>query len=269
MLRGDKPAEIAVLQQKEQLKNPDAIVTIDSISRSHLLGKYGCCYQGTSTADNSHFQQCFWESEIQVGWELLQNAPSKRGIFEGRELAVNWKELEASTHGYAIRGREAWGKKGVSLSPMSSMPSTIYLGQKFTDSAPTIIPFDEIHLAAIFVFAESGELVKELRKLNSKLSVNNGYINKIPFDLTHWQKVAAEKYPNGLPEPESDDPTQWLFHGRPEASTAPLQVAVARLLGYHYRESDEKMRPASGRANRSAPDEFAAADKDGIVVPPV
>ena len=43
-----------------------------------------------------------------------------------------------------------------------------------------------------------------------------------------------EKYPDGLPEPESDDPTQWLFHGRPEPSTSPFQVAVARLLGYRW-----------------------------------
>jgi len=57
---------------------------------------------------------------------------------------------------------------------------------------------------------------------------------KVPFDLAHWQKVAAERYPNGLPEPESDDPTQWLFHGRPDESTSPLQVAVARLLGYRW-----------------------------------
>ena len=38
---------------------------------------------------------------------------------------------------------------------------------------------------------------------------------KVPFDLERWQAVAAEKYPNGLPEPFSDDPTQWIFHGHP------------------------------------------------------
>ncbi|OHU75873.1 hypothetical protein BKG84_26030 [Mycobacteroides chelonae] len=35
-----------------------------------------------------------------------------------------------------------------------------------------------------------------------------------------------------LPEPYSNDPTQWLFEGRPELATVPLQVALARLLGY-------------------------------------
>ena len=52
--------------------------------------------------------------------------------------------------------------------------------------------------------------------------------------LAYWQKVAAEKYPNGLPKPHSDDPTQWLFNGHPRGSDAPLQVAVARLLGYRW-----------------------------------
>src|SRR5262249_12066443 len=32
---------------------------------------------------------------------------------------------------------------------------------------------------------------------------------------------------------------QWLFEGRPGRSTAPLQVAVARLLGYRWPEQSE------------------------------
>jgi hypothetical protein len=56
----------------------------------------------------------------------------------------------------------------------------------------------------------------------------------MPFDLAYWQKVAAEKYPEGLPEPHSDDSTQWLFNGDPKRAEQPLQVAVARLLGYRW-----------------------------------
>lgn len=64
----------------------------------------------------------------------------------------------------------------------------------------------------------------------------------VPFDLERWTQVAAEKYPNGLPKPYSDDPTQWLFHGHPKPSSAPLQVALARLLGYSWpAESDAQM----------------------------
>jgi hypothetical protein len=66
------------------------------------------------------------------------------------------------------------------------------------------------------------------------MQVANSTLVKVPFDLAHWQKVAAERYPHGLPKPYSDDPTQWLFHGHPQPATDPLQVAVARLLGYRW-----------------------------------
>jgi hypothetical protein len=57
---------------------------------------------------------------------------------------------------------------------------------------------------------------------------------KVPFDLEYWQKVAEKKGP--LPKPFSEDPTQWLFKGTVTPSTVPLQVAVARLLGYRWPE---------------------------------
>jgi hypothetical protein len=71
-----------------------------------------------------------------------------------------------------------------------------------------------------------------------------------------WSKLAGERFPDGLPEPWSDDPTQWLFEGRPEVSTAPLQVAVARLVGYRWPEQAE------------SDDLDGFADLDGIVCLP-
>ena len=68
--------------------------------------------------------------------------------------------------------------------------------------------------------------------------------------------MAAEQYPDGLPEPHSDDPTQWLFKGTVAGSEAPLQVAVARLLGYRWPDQE--------------PDELdELADADGLVPLPV
>ena len=43
--------------------------------------------------------------------------------------------------------------------------------------------------------------------------------------------IAEDQYPNGLPEPHSDDPLQWIFSGS-VARPIRLQVAVFRLLGY-------------------------------------
>jgi hypothetical protein len=122
------------------------------------------------------------------------------------------------------------------------MPCTLFGGQKYDNTAHAVIPKDETHLPAIWCFLSSGGLVEELRKQHQGLKVSNHALLNVPFDLAHWQKVAAERYPNGLPKPYSDDPTQWIFHGHPKPATDPLQVAVARLLGYRWpAESDAEM----------------------------
>ena len=57
------------------------------------------------------------------------------------------------------------------------------------------------------------------------------------------------------PSPTPNDPTQWLFDGHPAGATEPLQVAVARLLGYRWPQQEE--------------DNLAGfADADGIVCLP-
>jgi hypothetical protein len=71
-----------------------------------------------------------------------------------------------------------------------------------------------------------------VRRIDQALKVTNATLVKVPFDLAHWRTAASEKYPNGLPEPYSDDPTQWLFHGHPRYSEAGTEVhaALARLV---------------------------------------
>ncbi|EPX63266.1 Type II restriction enzyme, methylase subunits [Cystobacter fuscus DSM 2262] len=62
-------------------------------------------------------------------------------------------------------------------------------------------------------------------------------------------------YPNGLPQPETDDPTQHVFQGSVTRCAQPLQVAVARLLGYRW-------------PDQQADALDAYADTDGIVCIP-
>ena len=104
--------------------------------------------------------------------------------------------------------------------------------------------------------------------MNQSLSIDNGYLSKLPFDAVHLQQIAAESYPNGLPKPYSDDPTQWLFHGHPVPATDPLQVAVARLLGYVWpAETDVNMELSDEAHNWIGRSKLLVrhVDDDGIV----
>jgi hypothetical protein len=117
---------------------------------------------------------------------------------------------------------------------MDQLPVTLYTDEKFDSSIAVILPHDQSHVPALWAYCTSDQFRVGIRSINQKVSVENGYLGKIPFDLAHWQTVAAQEYPDGLPEPRSDDPTQWLFKGDIPTSTDPLQVAVARLLGYRW-----------------------------------
>jgi hypothetical protein len=117
----------------------------------------------------------------------------------------------------------------------------------------------------------SDEYVEEVRRLNQAVKVVPGSLTKVAFDEKRWRQVAIERYPNGLPKPYSNDSTQWIFHGHPKPATDPLQVAVARLLGYRWpAESDAEMelsdeaRAWIGRCN----DLDGLIDDDGIVCLP-
>jgi len=130
--------------------------------------------------------------------------------------------------------------------------ASLYAGSRFDKSIAVLVPRDKAHLPAIWAYCSDGSFSAEVRKLDQNIIVANGTLVKVPFDLEHWSEVAARMYPTGLPEPSSDDPTQWLFSGDIAAAEIPLQVAVAKLLGYRWPDQ------APGPLDR-------LADGDGIV----
>ena len=135
-----------------------------------------------------------------------------------------------------VRGTDLGGYRGIMVSQMRSLPVSLYCGDLFDNNAVAIVPKNRESLGALWAFCSSGEFQAEIRNLNQKISVDPGYMITVAFDLERWQLVAEEMAP--LPEPCSDDPTQWLFNGNPSDSTDPLQVAVARLLGYRWPQQD-------------------------------
>ena len=178
---------------------------------------------------------------------------------------------------------------------------TLYTGQLFDNNVSGLGPLHDDTLPAVWAFCSSPEYAQAVREIDQKLNVTNATLVQVPFDIDHWKKVADERYPHGLPDPYSDDPTQWLFHGHPCGSvvwdqgakrlthgplrtdSTVLQVAVARLLGYRWpAEHDAKKRPSDrSQVWFALSDESRTwvkhsaelahfADKDGIVcIPPV
>ena len=267
--------QIFVGAQLDQLKNPDAAIVFHKVSDLEPLSRYADSLQGASTLDIARFCVLFWEVPLGAEWRPHQSTPSHGETFSGlsyasirrdsggmfEQLAEDLKK-EARLGG-AWSGKPAWGKIGVACSWMGTLPTSIYLGQVYDNSIAAIMPKDPSHLPAIYCFCSSGQYLTEVRKINQKTQVANATLVKVPFDLVHWQKVAIEMYPNGLPKPFSSDSTQWLFNGHPAGADQPLHVALARLVGYLWpRQTGSSFPdcPALG------PDGLEAmADEDGIV----
>lgn len=229
------PTPMQVVEQAGQLKNPDAMVNFTANATTTYLRDYGGCYQGLTTADDGRWRRQFSElPNLGDEWRLLQTSSQGMGLFAGREDVVSSALLTEGDHSAVIRGREAWKKVGIAIDRVASLSCSVYLGDYFHSLVPVVVAHQPENQVALAAFCLSDEFKDILRASNQSLSIDNGYIGKIPFDLARWQAVAAEKYPNGLPEPHSDDPTQWLFKGDIATSTDPLQVAVARLLGYRW-----------------------------------
>ena len=181
------------------------------------------------------------------------------------------EKLGVGREGAWLRGEPCWGHRGVAVQLIGNLKATLYEGEKFDQTVAVLLPNDVQDLPAILAFCSSPEFKVEIRKIDQKLNLTNSTIAKVPFDVSRWARVAEVAFPHGLAEPESNDPTQWEFHGYLESSSSPLQTAVARLLGFQWpAELDPEMR-LSDRARQlvqSCEALLPFADEDGIVCIP-
>ncbi|MEI8172091.1 MAG: DNA methyltransferase [Deltaproteobacteria bacterium] len=271
-------SEVMDVSQVGQLGNPDARVTLGGTISIELLGNYSVGLQGIATADYSRFGRKFWECPITADWMFQQSTVENTELYGGREHILYWqngKGVLALSSQARIQGLSGWLRKGIAISQMNQLPATLYTGESFDNNVAAIVLNSETDLCTIWCYCSSSDFKFAVREIDQALKVTNATLVKVPFDLAHWQQVATEHYPNGLPKPYSDDPTQWIFHGHPVPTTALLQVAIARLLGYRWpAETDEKMelsdesRAWVKKAEALSIDHLV--DDDGIVcIPPV
>jgi hypothetical protein len=252
-----KIAELKTVKQKDQLDNPDAAITFNKIENSSIqLHEYFNCFQGLRTGDLVRFVRNFWEtSYFEKKWDFFQTTGENGKYFSGLSCIIFWenangelfkyaKETRYRLHDMHESGNLSWGKKGIAISQMAGLTSWYYSGEKYdsTLSAITAKKNDKSIFESAYAYLSSNEYFENVRNINQGLYVTNSTLLKVPFNLDHWQKIGIEKFPNGLPKPYTNDPKQWLFHGNPSKADHPLQVAVARLLGYSWpAESDTEM----------------------------
>ena len=286
------------IPQNVQRRNPDAIVRLEMASTHEILATYASCLAGILNGDSPRFRRNVSEfGELPSEWVRQQGTVGQTIPFGGHVGAIFFDAVKGHLredakvrrerlHDSDQRGNAAWGRFGIGISQMNMLPVTLYSGAKFDSNIAVLLPRDPVHLPALWSLCSSPQFADEVRKIDQKVNVTNATFLKIPFDLDHWTRIAAERYPNGLPEPYSDDPTQWIFHGDPCRSViwderakltargpirfdhTVLHVAVARLLGYRWpAEFDPEMRLAPEQ--RAVVDRCAVyndlADADGIV----
>ncbi|WKS96446.1 Eco57I restriction-modification methylase domain-containing protein [Gallibacterium anatis] len=291
--------EIKSVEQAKQLGNPDARITFEEGDSETLLSEYASSLVGIQTGDYPRFALSFWELEkFGNGWVKYER-PGNGEV--DRTEAILWEDgygklydlvvekLGENGVGAWLRGWDAWGKNGVSIQLMRNLSSSIYSGALYDQMLAVLLPKKEEYLLPIWCFCASPEYNQAVRRIDQKLNVTNATLVKVPFDLDYWTKVAETKYPNGLPKPYTDDPTQWIFHGHPCGSviwddekkwtaqgeyrtdSSVLHTAVARLLGYRWpAERDESMELADEQRHWVAQSQNlnVHADKDGIVCIP-
>ena len=295
-------SKIKTVSQAKQLKNPDARVALEEAEDIEILATIATGIKGITTNDDPLFVQKIWEQPWwSDDWEYFQTTVRGNVFYGGMDQVFFYENGSGKMRALSAaqdrdrrrdrQGRNAWGKKGVAVSCMRVLPVSLYGATKFDTNVATIIPHEPSQLPAVWCFCSSGEYNEAVRRIDQKLNVTNATLVKIPFDLDRWTKVAEEKYPNGLPKPYSDDPTQWIFHGHPCGSVVwdkqrkwttegplrtddnVLQVALVRLLGYRWpaeldgaMELADEQRAWVKRCEALLP----FADDDGIVcIPPV
>ena len=264
---GMRTAGIQLFNQVSQLKNPDKRVTFRNSTSQKLLGAIAKSTEGLSAGDGERFIVKVWEKPCcDSDWRFLQTAPERTSLYCGLTDIVLWEDGNgemARSDAARIRGHSAWGKPGVVVAKMNGVRASVYLGALFAKNCAVLSTATAGACPAVLEFVTSPAFNDEVQRLDGNLNTATSVFEKVPIDLAYWQKMATEKYPEGLPKPFSSDPTQWVFNGHPKNSDQGLHVAVARLVGYQWPRQTGSRFPDCPALDPDGLEKLA--DTDGIV----
>lgn len=273
--------------QLEQLKNPKAAIVISSVRAERRLSDIAVGTEGLSSGDSDRFFRAFWERDtIGASWEAFQRVPDKARPFDGLTDIVFWEggAGELATSGAArVQGHAAWGRAGVLVSAINRLRAAGYMGGLYDKMGVVVTPSKADDLDLIWSICRSDDYYTRVRELSQKAHVATATLTQIPLPES---ASATSLYP----KPYSNDPTQWLFDGHPRGSADPnvassdnpllvtahgvrpgvaehpLQVAVARLLGYRWpRQTGTSFMDCAAIIEPDEIDASGLANADGIV----
>lgn len=300
-------SKLIPIVQSSQLNNPNSIIILDQSHGTHkALGDYATALAGCTAGDLPRFVKKYWElARRNDSWEFHQSNTTSITDFGGKEEVIHWESGRGNIYRLSeevkninhvaqnwLRGGPNWGKNGVVISLMGSLPVTRYDGDIYAASCTAIVLNEQsnykLHIA-LWEYCSSLQFSSEVRKLNQKMSVEVKTILSVPFDIDYWTTVAEKEYPNGLPQPYTNDPTQWIFHGHPCGSViwheqdkktamgelrkddAVLQTALSRLLGYQWPaelDADMELAEEQRQLVNACESLNALMDDDGIACIP-
>lgn len=253
--RALQESEFQVSSLRTQRSHVESRLLVDSGFGSPLQ-EYASVYAGSKPGQTPRVVRRFWEVDAtDPRWLRMSSVPDQRGPFSGKSLVILHPDemRRVGVTEFDTVGGDARGRRGVLVAKMGNLPVSLYDGSYYDDNTYTIIPLKSSDLPALWAWARSDDFRKAIRSISQKTAVPVGAVAAASIDIDHWRGIASA---DSVPDPHSEDPTQWLFQGQPDASLEPLQVAVARLLGYRWPEQLE-------------PDGLdALSDADGIVCLP-
>ena len=178
----------------------------------------------------------------------LQTSPVEAGCVSGRHQVLLWERGKGQLAEFAEnvkhlnhvaqnwrRGQQAWGKEGVVIQGMGRLVAAPYVGDHFDNNCFVLLPINDQHMAVLRAYCASEEFHKSVREIDSKTNITRGdTFLDVSVDLDEWALEHADQ----LARLEfSNEPSELACDGRVEQSSQPLQIAVARLLGFSWPQS--------------------------------
>lgn len=279
-----------ILIREKDSSNPSNNFTISGPGEASgkQLRDFASALLGISTSDSPRFIGRYWEvPTLRDVWEFLHTTSAETRHYSGMTDIVKWEKEagELAELAYSLRhvnhnvqnwrrGKPNWGKVGVCVSQMAPFPATLYEGNIYDSNCCAIVPKNQDDLPRLWAFVSSKEFCELVQNSNGNRKVEVGTFLSLDVDLDQWMDASEGDFEALLPDPYSDDPTQWIFHGDPRYATSgtELHVALARLAGYRWpAEIDTTMQlSAESRARIADIAALPAADADGLLpLPPL